>query len=178
MKLSFFLALMGFSIFGHASEAMRYAKHGCEVERAEVSCRIYKRLLNLGSSKKNLPIRSIASENTLGLKLTSTITVSKSAMEKRGEDCSDFPSKLATCTPYRCSYLHPMFGGEMKREIIGAEGEACKTTEEMPNNGSMSCSFPKIDLSTVISFYKSDGKENASYLNRALGNGICTVTGY
>ncbi len=66
----------------------------------------------------------------------------------------------------------------MERKIIGLENGKCMTEEQMPNNGQMSCSFPEDELPLVSEFYRTYGKANSDYLNKAMNDGTCNITGY
>ncbi len=117
-------------------------------------------------------------------------------------DCSNYPSHLIDCSSFSCKLKHPFAGQMMEKKVIGLEGDKCKTTEEMPNNGKMDCTLGKemrvaiakylenvtnakststkvsTNMQSTKTTYKIDGKEVSNPLQEAMNNGNCKVSGY
>ncbi|MFA6280512.1 MAG: hypothetical protein WC612_06955 [Bdellovibrionales bacterium] len=119
-------------------------------------------------------------------------------------DCSRYPTMLETCTPFSCSYQHPMTGDMVSKSIIGEKAGKCLTTEQMPDAGQANCAF-NVEFRKAVSQYlklvdgghkvKSsttfdtatgkarttetvDGLPVVNPLQEAFDKGICQVSGY
>ena len=92
--------------------------------------------------------------------------------------CTEFGNKMKDCTVYSCTFKHPFTKTDMKRTIKGIVDGKCQTEEEMPNNGKMNCNFPKEKWAEIADFYSSSGVKNVDYMNKAMNDGTCIVTGY
>ena len=127
----------------------------------------------------------------------------------RAADClrdpSEYAAKLEKCEKFSCVFTHPFTNTKMTKQIVGLENGKCKTTEEMPNKGMMTCRFDEkqrkavatqlkqsaksdeavgfkaeVDFATgksKSSVYKN-GKEIKDPLNEAMQDGSCVVSGY
>lgn len=73
-------------------------------------------------------------------------------------ECAEYPAKLKACEKYACKFTHPFTNTQMEKKILGIVGGKCKTTEEMPNKGMMTCQFSE-----------KQGKETAVYLEQVMG---------
>jgi hypothetical protein len=69
-------------------------------------------------------------------------------------DCVDYPSKLDSCTPYSCTFTHPITGGLLERKIVGLSAGKCVTTEAMPGKHTMQCALPADVRKAVATFFK------------------------
>ncbi|MCP4652963.1 MAG: hypothetical protein GY858_06225 [Candidatus Omnitrophica bacterium] len=111
--------------------------------------------------------------------------------EAGNDSCADFPSKLAECQPYECSFRHPFTGETMKRKIRGLKNNRCHYVEEMPNNGKMRCKFAVDSLTELAQYYRkeakktdsgsfsfSTGSQTTNPLQKCLNDGDCVVSGY
>lgn len=168
------------------SEAMRYAKHGCKVMRNNKSCVAYEKLLKL----PGITSRSVASSyddmddtsehviNNGAMKVNLKIKYNKGVMNKVFSDCKEYGTHVKDCKLYTCVYKHPFSGQNLQKEILGFSGGKCKTKEEMPNNGLISCSYSKNNLSMVAEFSDSMGKKHSDKMNEWMNNETCTITGY
>jgi hypothetical protein len=116
--------------------------------------------------------------------------------------CADFPKNLDSCAAYTCTFPHPFTGETMKREIAGLRGDVCAYVEQMPNGGSMECSYTPAMRRDVATFFRAldaaqssqtraqvsskgatstttvDGRPIANPLEEAMKSGACTVKGY
>ena len=117
-------------------------------------------------------------------------------------DCTNYSSMLDPCTPYTCTYTHPMTGEQIEKKIIGQTGGKCLTVEQMPGGGRMECSYTVEMRKAVSQFmassagkegsvaattsmdgktkttYTVDGKQVANPLQTSIENGQCKVAGY
>jgi len=99
----------------------------------------------------------------------------KFAKELEGKKCDNYYANLSLCKPFSCKFVHPFVGLLMEKKIIGLKGGKCITTEQMPNNGKMSCALTE-DMRKAIS--KSPAKEGISALKESMNNGQCEISGY
>jgi hypothetical protein len=118
-------------------------------------------------------------------------------------ECRDYASKLESCSPYTCTFTHPMTGARLERTIIGLTGATCATREAMPGKHTMRCEYPPDVRKAVASFYRDmhaadaggktiggtltvddsgtrrsttvDGKPVANPLQQAMERGLCTI---
>jgi hypothetical protein len=117
-------------------------------------------------------------------------------------ECAEYASKLESCSPYSCTFTHPMTGAELERKIIGLTGGICATVEAMPGGHTLRCEFPADVRKSVAAFFRKtqgaeagkidgkitvdgggrassttniDGKPVANPLQQALESGICKV---
>lgn len=120
--------------------------------------------------------------------------------------CRDYASKLENCSPFTCTFTHPMTGAKLERKIVGLSGATCTTVEAMPGKHHMQCEFPADVRNAVAAFYRQtqaaeaggktiaggtatdrsgnatstttiDGKPVANPLQQALERGMCTIGG-
>jgi hypothetical protein len=77
-------------------------------------------------------------------------------------ECPDYASKLDSCSPYTCSFTHPMTGGKLERTIIGLTGSNCVTTESMPGKHKMQCEYPPAMRKAVAAFFRETQATEAS----------------
>lgn len=122
------------------------------------------------------------------------------------KDCADFVAKLETCTPYKCTFVHPFTGERLEKRIVEYKGRKCKYTEQMPNGGKMECAYTDTIRKVIVKYHKDleaansagksvgtsvhgtlrgaktrytiDGKEVENPLQEALDNGQCKLSGY
>jgi hypothetical protein len=121
-------------------------------------------------------------------------------------ECRDYASKLESCSPYTCTFTHPMTGGKLERRILGLTGTRCTTVEAMPGKHTMQCEYPADVRKAVASFYRDtqaadgagktiggtltvdasgtgratttvDGKPVVNPLQQAMASGICKIGG-
>lgn len=117
-------------------------------------------------------------------------------------ECPDFAKNLDSCTASACTFRHPFTGETMERRILGLRGDVCAYVEQMPNGGSMECSYTPAMRRSVAAFFTVtqeaqsvgtrarsgsgqsssqttiDGRPVANPLNEALRSGACTIKGY
>jgi len=119
-------------------------------------------------------------------------------------NCDAFPDMLSSCTKYKCQFIHPFTGENMKREVLGIIDGKCNYIEQMPNGGQMECKYTESSRKVIAQYYKDtltaestgfdinidlgsgeqetkytiDGKEVENPLQEAMDNGFCTVSGY
>jgi hypothetical protein len=119
-------------------------------------------------------------------------------------ECADYPSQLDACAAYACTFRHPITGQMTERRIVGLQGAACATVEQMPNGGRMECSLTPGMRQSMAEFYRTtmaggttqtstrtnlgtgatttstsvNGAAAANPLNDALQSGACKVVGY
>ncbi len=119
-------------------------------------------------------------------------------------NCDAFPDMLTSCTKYKCQFIHPFTGEDMKREILGIIDGKCNYIEQMPNSGQMECKYTESFRKVVAQYYRDieyaesigfeididlgseeqvtkytiDGKEVANPLQEATDTGICIISGY
>jgi hypothetical protein len=121
-------------------------------------------------------------------------------------ECRDYASKLESCSPYTCTFTHPMTGAPLERKIVGLTGAICTTVEAMPGKHTMQCEFPADVRKAVAGFFREtqaaeaggktitgrmttdgsgnakstttiDGKPAVNPLQQALERGMCKVGG-
>lgn len=118
----------------------------------------------------------------------------------------DFINNLNSCSNYECQYTHPFFADETMTRKIQNQGTNCIYTEEMPNNGLMTCTFLEQKRLAAANYYQKisdgaevstkvnitfnnegsetkvseeiDGEASELTLNDFLADGTCVVTGY
>ena len=122
------------------------------------------------------------------------------------EDIITFADHLEKCTPFKSEFLHPFSGQKMQREIVGITDDKCLYTEEMPNNGKMTCRYEIEQLPVIAKYYRDvalakshstsakitshgdkqevkttytiNGKEVKNPLQECMKNGTCVISGY
>lgn len=122
------------------------------------------------------------------------------------EEVLAFADHLEKCTPYKGEFTHPFNGQKMQREIVGIIDGKCLYTEEMPNNGKMTCKHHIEQLPVIAQHYRDiitaksstvsakikfhgeeqevkttytiNGKEVKSPMQECLNNGTCVISGY
>jgi hypothetical protein len=121
-------------------------------------------------------------------------------------ECRDYAAKLDSCSPYTCTFTHPITGATLERKIVGLTGATCTTIEAVPGNHTMQCEFPADVRKAVARFFRetqaaeaggktiagratTDGSGNvrstttiagkpvANPLQEALERGMCKVGG-
>ena len=121
-------------------------------------------------------------------------------------ECREYASKLDSCSPYTCTFTHPMTGGKLERTIIGLTTGNCATIEAMPGTHKMQCEFPPDMRKAVAAFFREtqaaeaagktisggasangggksrsttsvDGKPVVNPLQQAMERGICKIGG-
>ncbi|MDO8623585.1 MAG: hypothetical protein Q7R52_05035 [archaeon] len=99
-------------------------------------------------------------------------------------NCTDtqYISKLNTCSPYKCGFIHPFNKENMKKGVIGRYLDKCHSVEETPNNGELYCQYNNSQLTDMINyltFYEEHcGDETCSIVSNSTGyfiDGILTV---
>jgi hypothetical protein len=126
------------------------------------------------------------------------------AQEK--EEVLTFADHLEKCTPFKSKFLHPFSGQKMQREIVGITDNKCLYTEEMPNNGKLTCRYEIEQLSVIAKYYRDialakshstsakitthgdrqevkttytiNGKEVKNPMQECMQNGTCGISGY
>ena len=120
------------------------------------------------------------------------------------QDPSEYAAKLEKCEKFSCGFTHPFTNTKMTKQIVGLENGKCKTTEEMPNKGMMTCHFNERQRQEVAAYLKKtakaetietktniniaggkakqvekqDGTAVKNPLNEAMQDGACVVSGY
>jgi hypothetical protein len=69
-------------------------------------------------------------------------------------ECRDYASKLESCSPYTCTFTHPVTGARLERKIIGLAGATCATVEAMPGKHNMRCEYPADVRKAVAAFFR------------------------
>jgi hypothetical protein len=144
--------------------------------------------------------------------MLSIITLVLSTLASQGQpaapapapECADYPAQLDACAAYACTFQHPITGQMTERRIVGLQGTACATVEQMPNGGRMECSLTPGMRQSMAAFYRTtqaggttstssrtnlgtgatstttsaSGAAVANPLNDALQSGMCKVVGY
>ncbi len=89
-------------------------------------------------------------------------------------DCTDFVSKLSSCSLYKCSFIHPLTTETFEKGVIGEDGGKCHSLEEMPNNGEQYCQYSDSQLVDMVDYY--------NFYEEQCGEGTCSIvinsTGY
>ena len=119
------------------------------------------------------------------------------------EEMLAFADHLEKCTPYKGEFTHPFTGQKMQRKIVGIVDDRCLYTEEMPNNGLMTCKHHIDQLPVIAQHYRVvilaesyslsasiksqekvkttytiNGKEVKNPLQECMNNGTCVISGY
>ena len=171
---------------------------------AFISLIVYGRLT---ASKEIGPTDSVTQEleNFLSLDSdSSTLPVPVNQETELSANCDAFPDMLSSCKKYKCQFIHPLTGENMKREILGIIDGKCVYLEEMPNGGQMECKYTESFGKVIAQYYRDsfaaesmefsininlgsgeltstyiiDGKEVENPLQEALDSGVCVVSGY
>ena len=124
------------------------------------------------------------------INLRDTRTSSSAKSSQNG----DFATHLKTCKKGSFDFVHPLTGDVLTRTIEGKIGGKCRTTEEMPNNGRMTCNFSAQQQEAAASYYAAffggstvetrqnrtfvDGEEIDFSMNALYQNRTCVITGY
>lgn len=110
-------------------------------------------------------------------------------------ECPEYASKLASCSPYTCTFTHPITGARLQRKIIGLVGEKCRTVEAVPGQRTLTCDFPPETRKAVATFFKEiqaaetagkeiggtsstttvEGQPVVNPLQQALAAGVCEI---
>ena len=201
MKSVFILAL---SIgIGVCSEALRYAKHGCEVQKSKKACKIYKRLSDPNRLKKKrgpssqtqrtIPIQVESSyqetnrgttfkskvvDKDLGLKAKFSIAYDKKTMDGLKKACGAYGEHLKKCQAFKCKYKHPFTNQFVEKRIMGKVGDNCKTEEEMPNNGLLTCQIPPDKIIFFAEYADTLGRKHIDKVGKWMNNEVCAISGY
>lgn len=109
-------------------------------------------------------------------------------------DQKKYAEALAACTPMSITYAHPLTGEDVTRTIVGVIEEKCQTTEEMPNDGLMTCNFDTVQQQKAAQYYEAvaagsdivSADENGTTVTRVDGEVVdygidmnaCVTTGY
>jgi hypothetical protein len=125
-----------------------------------------------------------------------------SSTQQLRADLNVFSDKLSSCTKYKTTFVHPLTGGTMEKEILGIIGGRCNYVEQMPNNGKMECKFTESARIASAQYYRDvaiaesagtsldvdsngqkwtytiDGKVVENPLQEALDSGMCVISGY
>jgi hypothetical protein len=135
-----------------------------------------------------------------------SIGVAPSAAAAGGEpapvECRDYASNLESCSPYTCTFTHPITGATLERTIVGLTAGICSTREAMPGKRMLRCEFPGEARKQVAAFFRQieaarggnvvgamtatpggtttstttiDGRPVANPLQQALENGVCKI---
>ena len=123
--MSFILFLLSVSNNAYASEALNYAKHGCEIESSEKGCKAYERLKKLHSNSRDTDTESSTLfktqvKDSRGNAVNLNVNIDNSIMESLVSNCQEYKIKIMSCSPYSCSIKDP-FGGITEFEIVGKE---------------------------------------------------------
>lgn len=152
--------------------------HGCVKKKNPKACELVEAL----SGKKIDPktgktiSRSIASSD---IELGVDERGGNAKMAKLMAGCKDFAKHIKNCTPYFCTFYHPLFTDQkMVKKIIGREGGFCKTEEQMPNNGLKTCLYTDDKLFKVSEFNRTLGRKHKSLMESWTQDGTCEVSGY
>ena len=120
------------------------------------------------------------------------------------QDPTGYAARLDKCEMFSCIFTHPFSKEELNKHILGLESGKCKTQEEMPNKGLMTCNFSEKQRKEVAAYLrktakaktiesktniniasgkskqveKQDGKMVENPLNKAMQDGTCVVSGY
>lgn len=116
------------------------------------------------------------------------------------KECPDFPDKLRSCTPYKCTYTDPMFGIKIEHDIVGVDKKGmCTFIDHMPGDTHMDCLWNEATRKEAADYYKAitgakwsqkttmennkavthtyvEGKEIQSTLANAINDGTCKIT--
>ncbi len=126
------------------------------------------------------------------------------AQEK--EEILTFADHLEKCIPFKSEFIHPFSGQTMQREIVGITNDECLYTEEMPNNGTITCRYILEQLAIIAKYYSDvalseshstsaeitingaeqevkttytiNGKEVENPMQELLQNETCVISGY
>lgn len=106
----------------------------------------------------------------------------------------EYAAALKDCSAKSITYAHPLTGEEVTRTIIGMVADKCQTTEEMPNNGMMTCNFDATQQQKAAQYYEavaagsdiSSADENGTTVTKVNGEVVeygidmsaCATTGY
>ncbi|MCU1384408.1 MAG: hypothetical protein JWL71_3105 [Acidobacteria bacterium] len=70
-------------------------------------------------------------------------------------ECREYAAKLDSCSPYTCTFTHPLTGATLERQIVGLTDGRCTTVEAMPGTHKMRCEFPPEIRKAVAAFYRT-----------------------
>lgn len=180
MKTLFLLFLFAASFPGHSSEALRFAKHGCEVKKEPMACKIQQRLSKGADRQVASEASEVVTSNSTvekeGVKVEMGLSADTAAMEKLMGECKPFGAHLKDCKPFECTYTHLMGAGKMKKRVVGPDGDKCKTEEEMPENELMTCNYSKDQVPFVAENSDTYGQAHSDKLSGYMNDGTCTFS--
>jgi hypothetical protein len=87
-------------------------------------------------------------------------------------ECPAYASKLDSCSPYTCTFTHPMTGAKLERTIIGLTGEKCETREAMPGKLKLQCEYPPDVRRAVAGFFRDTQAAEAA--GKTVGGKVST----
>jgi len=73
----------------------------------------------------------------------------------RSPECPDYAAKLDSCSPYTCTFTHPITGDILERKIVGLAAGNCATVESMPGTHKMTCQLPPETRKAVATFFRA-----------------------
>ena len=100
----------------------------------------------------------------------------------RSPECPDYAARLDSCSPYTCTFTHPMTGDKLERKIVGLVGGNCATVESMPGTHKMTCQFPPAMRKEAAAFFRAaqsagaDGQSITGTLKKKDGQLESTTT--
>ena len=86
---------------------------------------------------------------------------------------NSFISNLKTCTNFKCQYQHPLFEDQKMIREIKNMNDNCIYTEQMPNNGLMTCTYTELQRLAAAQYYQNidNGAEIESNVSVTFGFG-------
>ncbi len=81
-------------------------------------------------------------------------------------DPAEYTKNLEGCEIFSCSFQHPFTRQMMGKHIRGIENGKCKTEEEMPNGGLMTCRFSDFILTPRLAAWLSPSTSRFNALDK------------
>ena len=173
MKFALLVLLLSY-VFAE-SEALRYARHGCEVENSEKGCRALKRLEKLKAhepEKTTFKVKKDFKDKEISL----NVSIDNSLLDMIVLKCPDYRENLLSCTPYSCSYKEPFAEKDYSIEIIKKSNERCLTKENKLDSGLITCRFKKEDLEFSAAMIESKWQKYPEKLEQWYEDGTCVFS--
>ena len=153
---------------------------------------LFKNTLLVGTSQFSL--RAVIDK----LSSSTQFTKNDGTTSSSAENCASLADNLSSCETFKCTFIHPLSGERLQKEIVGLVNDKCKYIEQMPNNGKMECNYTADLRVAVAQYYKGlasadsmgtsvssakteytiNGKIVSNPLQEATDTAQCVISGY
>lgn len=180
MKFLIYFLMSLFISHSYASEALRFAKFGCEVKKNQKACENYNKLLKL-KNKKPKKSSTITFESKIKGKQGSVkFTVPRGMIDEAMKECLELTSSIAKCESYSCESHNPIANNFKEEHIVEKEKATglCLYTRTLPNDGLLTCRLDEPQRLSFKNLKVNEHQERSLKINNWLQDGICKISGY